>query len=254
MFHVERSTRNVPRGTRPLSRRAVFHVEHASSPSPALSSVLCAGLEELSLDPGLSESLATLCELLARWGARMNLTGHRTPEAIAQRLVLDALALGAALPLAAQESLADLGSGAGFPGLPLAILWPACRVTLVEARERRHHFQRAAIRTLGLRRVTPRRGRLEDLAPDPHAVVVAQALAQADQAVTWMLPWVAPGGWIVLPRSADAPSLTTPPGLEQASTASYRVPLGGPERTVWLARRPVDAPAAPVVRTQRPLR
>ncbi len=184
----------------------------------------------------------------------MNLTGHRTPEAIAQRLVLDALALGAALPLDAPTSLADLGSGAGFPGLPLALLWPACRVTLVESRERRHHFQRAAVRTLGLPRATPRRGRLEDLAPDPHAVVVAQALAQADQALAWMLPWVAPGGWIVLARSAEAQALVTPPGLEDAATASYRVPLGGPERTVWLARRPLDAPAGPVVRTQSPLR
>jgi 16S rRNA (guanine527-N7)-methyltransferase len=216
--------------------------------------MLRAGLEELSLDPDLAAPLATLCELLARWAARMNLTGHRTPEAIAQRLVLDALALGAALPLDAPDRLADLGSGAGFPGLPLAIRWPTCRVTLVEARERRHHFQRAAIRMLGLPHVKPRRGRLEDLAPDPHAVVVAQALAQADQAVAWMLPWVSPGGWIVLPRSADAPPLAAPPGLEDARTVSYRVPLGGPDRTVWLARRPVDAPVATVVRTERPLR
>ncbi len=230
----------------------MFHVEHSSSPSPGPSSVLAAGLEELSIDPGLGPPLATLCELLAQWGARMNLTGHRTPEAIARRLVLDALALGAALPLDVPDSLADLGSGAGFPGLPLAILWPACRVTLVEARERRHHFQRAAIRTLDLPLVTPRRGRLEDLAPEPHAVVIAQALAQADQAAAWMLPWVAPGGWIVLPRSADAPSFAAPPGVEGARTASYRVPLGGPDRTVWLARRPVDAPPTPVVRTERP--
>ncbi len=216
--------------------------------------MLRAGLEELSLDPGLAAPLATLCALLSQWGARMNLTGHRTPEAIAQRLVLDALALGSALPLDAPDSVADLGSGAGFPGIPLAIRWPASRVTLVESRERRHHFQRAAIRTLGLHRVTPRRGRLEDLAPDPHAIVVAQALAQADQAVAWMFPWVAPGGWIVLARSADAPSFVVPPGLEEPRSASYRVPLGGPDRTLWLARRPVDAPAAPVVRTERPFR
>lgn len=215
-------------------------------------SVLHAGLEELALDPGLAAPLATLCELLAKWGARMNLTGHRTPEGMAQRLVLDALALGAALPLGAPESVADLGSGAGFPGLPLAIRWPGCRVTLVDARERRHHFQRAAIRTLDLPHVTPRRGRLEELTPEPHAVVVAQALAQADQAVAWMLPWVAPGGWIALPRSAEAPPLSPPPGLEAPRTVAYRVPLGGPERIVWLARRPVDAPAAPVVRTGRP--
>lgn len=229
-------------------------MEHSSVPPPALLSVLRAGLEELSLDPGLVAPLATLCDLLAKWGARMNLSGHRTPEAIAQRLVLDALALGAALPIDAPDSLADLGSGAGFPGLPLAIRWPACRVTLVDARERRHHFQRAAIRALDLPHVKPRRGRLEELAPEPHTVVVAQALAQADRALEWMLPWVAPGGWIALPRSADAPALPPPPGLEAPRTVAYRVPLGGPERAVWIARLPVDAPATPVVRTRRPLR
>lgn len=226
-------------------------MEHSSSHS--LHALLRTGLSELDLDPALAQPLATLCELLATWAARMNLTGHRTPEAIAQRLVFDALALGAALPLtAAPETLADLGSGAGFPGLPLAIRWPASRVTLVEARERRHHFQRAAIRALGLQNADPRRGRLEDLAPQPHAVVVAQALAQPEQAVRWMLPWVAPGGWIVLPRAAEAPELETPPGLEDAHTIPYCVPFGGPERNLWVARRPVGVSAGPVVRRECP--
>jgi 16S rRNA (guanine527-N7)-methyltransferase len=182
----------------------------------------------------------------------MNLTGHRTPEDIARRLILDALALGTVLPIPEPASIADLGSGAGFPGLPLAICRPGCRVTLVEARERRHHFQRAAVRTLGLVNAEPRRGRIEELEPTPHEVVVAQALAQPGAAMALMLPWVAPGGWLVLPRTADAGPLAAPPGLEAASTISYQVPAGGPARSVWFARRPVDAPSAPVVRTGRP--
>jgi len=229
----------------------MFHVEHPPASPTTVLSVLRAGLRELDLDAGLAAPLASLCELLAQWGAQMNLTGHRTPDAIAQRLVLDALALAEALPVDAPESLADLGSGAGFPGLPLAVRWPTCRITLVEARERRHHFQRAAIRTLALSNVESRRGRLEALAPEPHAVVVAQALAQADQALDWMLRWVAPGGLVVLPQSADAPAFAAPPGLEDARTLTYRVPLTGLDRRVWVARRPVDAPAAPVVRTER---
>jgi hypothetical protein len=100
--------------------------------------------------------------------------------------------------------------------------------------------------------VEPRRGRIEALAPQAHAVVVAQALAQAGQALAWMLPWVAPGGWLALPRSAGAAPLSPLPGLEVPRTLSYLVPLGGPERELWIARRPVDAPSEPVVRTGRP--
>jgi 16S rRNA (guanine527-N7)-methyltransferase len=235
--------------------RSVFHVERDSAP-PSLSglstpALLEAGLLELQLSPDLAGPLTTLAELLAQWAARMNLTGHRTPAAIAHRLILDALALGEALPVRDPSALADLGSGAGFPGLPLAVRWPACAVTLVEARERRHHFQRAAVRTLGLVNVEPRRGRIEALAPQPHQIVVAQALAQADRAIDWMLPWVAPGGWIVLPRSAEAEPLPDAPGLEPGRTLPYQVPLGGPARLLWIARRPVDAPGGPVVRTGR---
>jgi 16S rRNA (guanine527-N7)-methyltransferase len=181
--------------------------------------------------------LVELSTMLARWAARMNLTGHRSAESIARRLVLDALALGETLPERPPASLVDLGSGAGFPGLPLGICWPRCRVTLVEARERRHHFQRAAVRDLNLSNVTPVRGRIEDLAPLPHAVVVAQALAEPARALAWMVPWVEPAGWLALPRSPRAPSPHGVPGFEAIGTRTYRVPLGGPERELWLARR-----------------
>ena len=228
-------------------------MEHDSPVSPETPlAILQDGLAELHLGAALAEPLAALAELLAQWGARMNLTGHRTPDAIARRLVLDALALGEALPGPPPESLADLGSGAGFPGLPLALRWRTCRVTLVDSRERRHHFQRAAVRTLGLVNVEPLRGRIEDLAPRPHDLVIAQALAQPEQAVAWMLPWVAPGGRLVLPRTADAPALPALPGVEAPHIFRYRVPLGGPERAFWIARRPLDAPAVAVVRTERP--
>jgi 16S rRNA (guanine527-N7)-methyltransferase len=233
----------------------VFHVERDHldpDPADSVRSLLREGLRELGLDEGLATPLGTLAELLAQWAARMNLTGHRTPEAIARRLILDALALGEALPAREPTSIADLGSGAGFPGLPLAVRWPTTRVTLVEARERRHHFQRAAVRTLGLVNAQPRRGRIEDLAPEPHAIVVAQALAQAERAISWMLPWVARDGWLVLARGAGSdPPGFDPVGFEPGCSVSYQVPLGGPARELWVARRVVDAPDAPVVRTGR---
>ncbi len=181
-----------------------------------------------------AEALLEFSILLAAWSERMNLTGHRGLEAILERLVLEAAALDAALPEA--ESLADLGSGAGIPGLPIAILRPACRVTLVEARKRRHHFQRAAIRHLKLENVEPRLGRAEDLEPETHAAVVAQAMAPPFQALEWMLPWARSGGILAIPGSAAPPLVPEHPDVIPETVLAYRSPAG-PDRTLWIGRR-----------------
>ncbi len=178
--------------------------------------------------------LAELAQLTARWAERMNLTGHRGAEAVIRRLVLDALALASVLPRA--QGVVDLGSGAGFPGLPLAILHGEWRLTLVEARARRHHFQRAAIRALGLPNVEPLLGRAETLPARPHDLVLAQAMAQPEQALVWMTRWAAPGGHLVIPCRREAPPVPLPAGIVAVAVRPYRVPLGGPERAAWVGR------------------
>jgi 16S rRNA (guanine(527)-N(7))-methyltransferase RsmG len=200
-----------------------------------LRALLLSGLEELGSPRELAGPLAELAQLVARWAERTNLTGHRTPEAIARRLVLDAIALAEVLPARPPTSLVDLGSGAGFPGLPIALRWPACRVTLVEPRERRHHFQRAAVRALQIGNAVPVRGRAEGLEPVPHQIVTAQALARPERAAAWMLPWAEPGGWITLARAHGARPFSAPHGLGRPHAVRYQVPLGGPERELWVA-------------------
>ena len=199
------------------------------------------GLAELAIEP-LPTALAKLLELarlLARWAERVNLTGHRSEEQILRRLVLDAVALWQVLPPA--SSIVDIGSGAGVPGLPLAILAPAASFTLVEARLRRHHFEKAARRELGLDNVSLLLGRIEELAPEPADLIVAQAVAAPAIVVEWMLPWAAPGGWLAIPGSAGAPgpdlASRSVDQLESATILTYQVPLEGPERTLWLGRR-----------------
>ncbi|MFQ5417841.1 MAG: 16S rRNA (guanine(527)-N(7))-methyltransferase RsmG [Myxococcota bacterium] len=209
----------------------------ASSDSPRVRDLLDRGLAELGLAVGASEreALVGLANLLETWSERMNLTGHRSAEAIVHRLVLDAAALATCLPDV--DRLADVGSGAGFPGLPLAILRPHCRVTLIEARRKRHHFQRAAVRELGLVNAEPLHGRAEELSPRPHAAAVAQALAPPARAIPWLLPWVADGGLVLLLRSATPADVPEIPGVRAEGFDRYRVPLGGPERTLWWGRR-----------------
>ena len=199
--------------------------------------LLESGLAELGLELAASDqdALIGLAVLLTRWSERMNLTAHRTPELIVRRLILDAASLEQALPQASR--IVDLGSGAGFPGLPLAVLRPASEVLLVEAREKRHHFQRAAIRELGLSNARPIRGRAESVPPRHASLVVAQALAAPDRALSLALEWVEPGGWIGIPGSetSDGPRLRHPK-ITEVRRLEYQVPLGGPARTLWLGR------------------
>lgn len=196
------------------------------------------GLAELglSLDSAATASLLELAALVESWNQRINLSGHRTRDEILVRLVLDALALDRCLP-DSPTSLVDLGSGAGFPGLPLAIARPSTRVLLVESRERRHHFQRTAIRTLQLGNARAIRGRIELLEPEPAEVVVAQAVAPPSEVLGAMLPWIAPGGLAAIPGAEAPPSPAPHPSIEFIEVRRYQTPCGGPKRTLWVGRR-----------------
>ncbi len=190
-----------------------------------------------ALPDATREDLVVLAELVSEWGAAMNLTGHRGPEAVMTGLIVDAIALEAqVVALADFTSVADLGSGAGFPGIPFALLDRERTVRLVDSRERRHHFQRAVRRRLEVSNLIPVRGRLEVLEPNPSDLVICQALAQPDRAVDFALPWAHPGGLVVIPGAAQPPSPAPRPDIAESGTGAYRVP-GGPPRTLWWGRR-----------------
>jgi 16S rRNA (guanine527-N7)-methyltransferase len=197
--------------------------------------LLRTGLEELRLDanPLVLEAFATLAELIVEWGGRLNLTGYRDVETVVRRSILDAAALSTVLP--AWSGLADLGSGAGLPGLPLAILAPDARVLLVEARERRNHFQRHAIRTVAIRNARAIRGRFEEIDPERCELVIAQAVAPHATLVSAMMRWALQGGRLAVPLGAEGPAPEPRPGLANTAVVHYQVPLGGPRRRLWIA-------------------
>jgi 16S rRNA (guanine527-N7)-methyltransferase len=205
----------------------------------AVSALVEQGFEELGLaaDPRQIQQLTDLVAILWHWAQRINLTGHRDPLEVTSRLVLDAVALASALSeLAEQSSLADLGSGAGFPGLPIAILHPDLDVHLVDSRLKRNHFQREARRKLELARVHPILGRSNEVDAVRCDVVIAQAMAQPDRALEWMIPWAKPDGLIVLPASAGAERPSLPAGAHRFEERSYRVPITETRRILWVAR------------------
>ena len=200
-----------------------------------LSTLIRTGLVALDLpaEPYSVERWLRLTRLLERWNRQINLSGHRSLESIAQRLLLEAAAFCRVLPEA--EHIADVGSGAGVPGLPIALCRPATRVLLIEARQRRHYFQRAAIRELGLDNVEPLLGRAETLAPQLCDGAVAQALKAPDEAVELLRPWVRPGGWIAIATTPTTAPPAASEGLKLLARRPYAAPGGGPERQAWIA-------------------
>jgi 16S rRNA (guanine(527)-N(7))-methyltransferase RsmG len=205
--------------------------------APEARELLAAGFDELSLNVAESqlESLWKLAQLLEKWSKRVNLTGHRTLDQIVRRLILDAAALVAELPEI--PTLADIGAGAGFPGFPIAILRPECQVALVESRRRPHHFQREVIRQLGLGNASAVLGRAETHEPISCAAAIGQAVSRPSDLLPLLMPWVAAGGLLLFPGGAEPATVPGDERVRFVSCVRYRVPCGGPDRTLWIARR-----------------
>jgi 16S rRNA (guanine527-N7)-methyltransferase len=101
----------------------------------------------------LAGQMSEYLDLLLRWNARTNLTAIRQPEEIVRRHFGESLFAAAHLGEPLPGTLLDLGSGAGFPGLPIALAHPEIAVTLAESQNKKSTFLREAVRTLGLTNV-----------------------------------------------------------------------------------------------------
>ena len=142
----------------------------------ALRPGLAAGLDALDLPAALAAPLLAYLALLARWNATYNLTAIRDPREMVAKHLLDSLAMQ---PFVRDlRSLADLGTGPGLPGIPLAIATPALEVTLVESNGKKARFLREAARQLGLGNVRVAESRIEAFRPGtPFDAITARALA-----------------------------------------------------------------------------
>jgi 16S rRNA (guanine527-N7)-methyltransferase len=137
------------------------------------------GPEDFAARTGVSrETLSRLkayADLLTDWNARHNLVAKSTLPDLWHRHLWDSAQLAPLIPETAR-TLADLGSGAGFPGLVLAVMRPELKVTLHEATTKKCTFLQAAAERMGLK-IEVRNARLEDLPPQPFDMVTARALA-----------------------------------------------------------------------------
>jgi 16S rRNA (guanine527-N7)-methyltransferase len=164
------------------------------------------GLAELrlSLPEKARAQLLDYVKLLARWNRTYNLTAIDDPLRMVSHHLLDSLVVLPHLPMPGEApALADAGSGAGLPGIPLAVARPDWRVVLAESSEKKTAFLRQAALELGLRNVEVHQGRVEQWHPATRfAVAISRAFAGLEKFIDACRHLVAPGGTLAAMKGA----------------------------------------------------
>ncbi len=205
---------------------------------------LRAGLAALALPGELAPPLLAYLDLLARWNRTYNLTAVRDPREMVSRHLLDSLAMEPFLD--GIDSLADLGTGPGLPGIPLAIARPGLRVTLVEANGKKARFLREAVRTLGLANAEVAESRIESLdRPGTFDAITARALATLPQILEFGGHLLAPGGKLLAMKGArpDEEIAALPRGWRLETLHRLTVPGLDGERHLAVVGREADVTA-----------
>jgi len=149
--------------------------------------------------------------LLVEWNEKMNLTGITERDAVYEKHFYDSLTIAGVVQFANQSSIADIGSGAGFPSIPLAIVYPHLQVTIIDALAKRIRFLEEVTLQLGLTKVLCLHSRAEDAARkrehrDHYDVVTARAVARLAVLNEFCLPFVRPGGVFIAMKGTDISS------------------------------------------------
>ena len=196
------------------------------------------GLERLGLplnDAAQAKLLAYL-ELLAKWNKVHNLTAIREPEKMISHHLLDSLAVLPHLPAGA---LADVGSGGGLPGIPIAIAEPTRAVTVNDASHKKAAFLQQAIIELRLANAQVHVGRVQAWRPaQKFACVIARGFAELADFIAACRHLLAPGGVLAAMKGVyPADELArVPAGADCGEVRRLEVPLLGAERHLVLCR------------------
>lgn len=176
--------------------------EHSAA-SADLAATLAQGLTRLGLDlpDAVQAKLLQFVALLAKWNRAYNLTAVREPAAMLPRHLFDSLAV---LPHLQGPRVLDVGSGAGLPGIPLALARPDLRFTLLDSNNKKTRFMTQAVAELGLANVSVVQSRVEDYqAPASFDTVITRAFAAVAEVVAATGRLCAPHGQLLLMKGAN---------------------------------------------------
>jgi 16S rRNA (guanine527-N7)-methyltransferase len=188
------------------------------------------GVDELALDlpGGAARQLLGYMALLEKWNRIYNLTAIRQPMQVVSHHLLDSLAVVPHLPIGPGDSLADVGAGAGLPGIPIAIARPQWRVTLNDSSAKKAAFMRQAAIELELANVRVHEGRVEQWAPgERFGVVISRAFAELALFLSRCAHLVARDGVFAAMTGAAPPA-------ERCRVISLKVPLLDAQRNLVL--------------------
>lgn len=175
-----------------------------------MSQIFESKLQELNiqLDDRQMEQFNTYYELLVEWNKVMNLTGITEKEEVNEKHFIDSLSVVKAIDVNSVHSVIDIGTGAGFPGIPLKIAFPHLKIVLLDSLNKRINFLNTVIDTLGLKNIYTIHGRAEDYAKqseyrEQFDVCVSRAVANLSTLSEYCIPYVKTGGMFIPYKSGE---------------------------------------------------
>jgi 16S rRNA (guanine527-N7)-methyltransferase len=178
-------------------------------------------MDEILEDPRLNLNAAAPCkkiksqlnsylDLLVKWNRKINLTSEKTPSEILHRHIFDSLQY--ARVISPNDHAIDIGSGAGFPGIPLKILYPHLTLILVESQRKRCSFLEAVVTHLGLHDTRVINERAENISPAPRVdVVILRAVSDINSCLNLAVRFLEKGSKVVLKKDPEENMAADPP-------------------------------------------
>jgi 16S rRNA (guanine527-N7)-methyltransferase len=168
-------------------------------------------LFNLHISPRQVQALTTYEKELVEWNQKFNLTAIRDTESIRTKHFLDSFSCVLAWKSSPPNHLIDVGTGAGFPGVPLKIIYPNLKLTLVESVGKKAMFCQHVVRVLGLERVDVIQARAEELGQNPqhrekYDWAVARAVANLNVLSEYLIPLVKVGGKMLAQKGEGGPA------------------------------------------------